>query len=108
MKVKARKSGEFSHEFGECFYTPKSGVHQLRLVVYPIIYRVFYIPELRGGNTVDGSEILLINLWRKSSINSINPSFKNRQLNAFTIRGGICLESFWEEEEMAYSGAEVS
>ena len=86
VKVKARKSGKYPHEFGKCFYTPTvDGLEIRRSPVevgslscfshYLQIFKGFLHPRVKGGNTVDGSEILLINLWRKSSINSINPSF---------------------------------
>ena len=86
----------------------KSGVHQLRLVVYPIIYRVFYIPELRGVILLMVQKSCLLSGGGNLPLTVSTPVFKNRQLYVFTIRAGICLESFWEEEEMTYSGAEVS
>ena len=113
VKVKARKSDEYHMNLGNVFIhlqlmLQKSGDHQLRLVVYPIIYRVFYIPELRGVILLMVQKSCLLTCGGNLPLTVSTPVLKNRQLYVFTIRGGICLESFWEEEEMTYSGAEVS
>ena len=107
-----RKSGEYHMNLGNVFIhlqlmVQKSGDHQLRLVVHPIIYRVFYIPELRGVILLMVQKSCLLTCGGNLPLTVSTPVFKNRQLYVFTIRGGICLESFWEEEEMTYSGAEV-
>ena len=48
----------------------KSGVHQLRLVVYPIIYEVLYIP---GGKGINQNEAAIFGEW-DSAKTKLKPS----------------------------------
>ena len=53
----------------------KSGLHQLRLIVYAIIYRVFYIPD--GAGFQPSTVVLVIHLVisRKFSLVSYDPHY---------------------------------